>query len=170
MPGLPDPLHPAIVHLPIALAVLIPFLGLLAALAIARRLLPVRAWACIVLLQALLVGSAWLALETGEEDEERVEDVVGERFIHEHEEAAERFMLLSGVALAVCAAGLLGGRAGNAARLASLAASAVVLFAGISVGHLGGGLVYEHGAASAYLSPGAASGGENGEHDDEDDD
>jgi uncharacterized membrane protein len=168
MPGLPDPLHPAVVHFPMALAALVPLLALLAALAIARGALPLRAWAGIVLLQALLVGSAWLALETGEEEEERVEDFVAEERIHEHEEAAEFFMILAGVGLAIFAAGLLGGRAGGTARVVALAASAVVLAAGIRVGHLGGELVYKHGAGSAYrdAADGAppAAGGEHEPH------
>jgi hypothetical protein len=53
---LPDPLHPAVVHLPMALAVLIPA----------------------------------LALETGKDEEDRVERVVSEDLIEAHEEAAER--------------------------------------------------------------------------------
>ena len=92
---LPDPLHPAVVHFPIALAALIPLLALLSLLAIARSWLPVRTWAAIVLLQALLVGSAWLALETGEEQEERVERIVAERHIEDHEEAAEYLLPLA---------------------------------------------------------------------------
>ena len=42
---LPDPLHPAVVHLPIALAVLTPLLALLTLLACRRGVLPARAWA-----------------------------------------------------------------------------------------------------------------------------
>jgi hypothetical protein len=64
---LPDPLHPAVVHLPIALAVLIPGLALLGILLIYKNVLPARSWALIVLLQALLVGSGWLALQTGKQ-------------------------------------------------------------------------------------------------------
>src|SRR5512145_68537 len=168
MPGLPDPLHPAVVHFPMALAALLPLLALLALLASARGLLPARgAWAGVVLLQAILVGSAYMALETGEDQEERVEDYVPERHIHEHEEAAEWFMILSGVGLAVFSAGLLGGRAGGAARLAALAASVVVLAAGVRVGQLGGELVYKHGAASAYAGPGPHPAGGEHVHDEE---
>ena len=36
-------------------------------------------------------------------------------------------------------------------RIAGTAATIAVLAAGISVGHSGGQLVYEHGAANAYL-------------------
>ena len=146
----PDPLHPAVVHLPIALAALIPGLALVAALTIHLKGVPPRTWAGVVLLQAILVGSGWLALETGEEEEERVEEVVAERYIEDHEEHAERFQLAAGVGLAIVAAGLVPGVAGGIARGVSVAAALAVLAAGIQVGHTGGELVYRHGAASAY--------------------
>ena len=149
---IPDPLHPAVVHLPIALAVLVPGLALLGMLLIHRRILPSRSWALIVLLQALLVGSGWLALQTGEREEERVERVVAERPIESHEEAAERFLLIAGVGLVATAGGLLRGRAGAIGRVAGTLASFAVLAAGVAVGHSGGELVYKHGAASAYVA------------------
>src|SRR5262245_17612151 len=111
-PMLPDPLHPAVVHLPIALAALIPLLAVLALIAISRGWLPARAWAAVVLLQALLVGSAWLAHETGEDQEERVERVVEEKYIEEHEEAAMYFLYLSVGGLVLVAGGLLPDRKG----------------------------------------------------------
>lgn len=151
LPALPDPLHPAVVHLPVALAILMPILGTLAILSIWKGFLPARSWTAVVLLQALLTGSAWLALETGEEQEERVEHVVAERHIHEHEEAAERFLALAGVGLVLTGCGLLPRRAGAVGRVVGALASLVVLTAGVWVGHTGGALVYQHGAASAYV-------------------
>lgn len=75
MPSMPDPLHPAPVHLPIALAASIPILAI-------RWSLPAaRCGSAAVRPRALRVGSAWLALETGEDEEERVEGVVVERHI-----------------------------------------------------------------------------------------
>ena len=157
---LPDPLHPAIVHLPIALAVLIPALALLGMILISKEFLPVRVWGLVVLLQVLLVGSGWLALETGEDQEERVERVVAERHIEDHEEAAERFLLLSGLGLLALGAGLLPGRAGKTGRVVGVLAAFAVFVAGVSVGHSGGDLVYKHGAASAYVNgPGAREAG-----------
>jgi uncharacterized membrane protein len=150
---LPDPLHPAVVHLPIALGFLTPLLALLALLASRLGLLPLRAWAGVVLLQALLAGGSWLALETGEDQEERVEKIVAERHIEEHEEAAERLLAVSVVVLLVSAAGLLGGRAGAAARVATIAGGAAALAAAIATGRSGGELVYRHGAAQAYVEP-----------------
>lgn len=153
---LPDPLHPAVVHLPIALAVVVPGLAVLGTLLIHRGFLPARSWGLVVLLQALLVGSGWLALETGEEEEERVERVVAERHIEAHEEAAERFLIVAAVGLLATAAGLLPRRAGALGRGIGTLATFAALAAGVSVGHSGGALVYEHGAASAYVdAPGA---------------
>lgn len=155
---LPDPLHPAIVHLPIALALLLPLLALLAYLTIGRQLLPARAWAGIVLLQALLALSGWYAMETGEEQEERVEQVLQEEHIEEHEEAAERFTYLAAAVVAVAAAGLLPGRAGQLARGGSVFATLAVFVASLFVGHSGGDLVYKYGAANAYIEEGNVTG------------
>ncbi len=157
---LPDPLHPAVVHLPIALAILIPGFAILAVYLIYKGFLPARSWAAIVLLQALLVGSGWLALETGENEEDRVERVVAERHIDTHEEAAERFLWIAAFGLLVTGAGLLPGRGGAAGRAVGTLATLGVLAAGVSVGHSGGELVYKHGAASAYVGgPGVAGSG-----------
>jgi uncharacterized membrane protein len=170
---LPDPLHPAVVHLPIALAVLIPAFALLAAVTIHMKGMPPRTWLGVLLLQALLVGSGWLALETGEDQEDRVEDVVAERYIEDHEELAERFQIGAGLALVVVAAGLLPGAAGSIARGAAVVATLAVLAAGIQVGHTGGELVYRHGAANAYVTQddaGLAGSGHRRGHDDDDSD
>jgi uncharacterized membrane protein len=169
--SLPDPLHPAVVHLPIALAVLVPAFALLAAVTIRMKLVPPRTWVGVLLLQAALVGSGWMALETGEEQEERVEEVVAERYIEGHEEKAERFQIAAGVTLAIVAIGLLPGVAGGIARSASVVAASVVLAAGVQVGHSGGELVYRHGAASAYATPdaaGLAADAHRGDHEDDD--
>jgi uncharacterized membrane protein len=147
---LPDPLHPAVAHFPMALAPLMPVLALLAILAIQRDWLPVRAWAAIVLLQALLVGFAWFSIETGEEQEDRVEKVVERDVIHEHEEAAEAFIIAAAIALVAMGAGLLPERNGRLGRIAGTVLAVVVFALGANTGRLGGALVYEHGAASAY--------------------
>ena len=168
---LPDPLHPAIVHVPIALAVLMPALALLAAVVIRMKIVPPRTWMAVFLLQAALVGSGWMALETGEEEEGRVEHVVAERHIEEHEELAERFQLAGVVALVVVGAGLLPGATGGLARGAAVLATLAVLAVGVQVGHTGGELVYRYGAASAYTQdvPLSAAGDLGREHERDDD-
>jgi uncharacterized membrane protein len=148
---LPDPLHPAIVHFPIVLAVLAPMLAAAAFWAIHSGRASRRSWIGIVVLQIALVGATWAATETGEREEDRVERVVAERHIEEHEEAAERFLLLAALALPLAAAGLLAGPIGTVNRALTIALSAVALAAAGSVGHSGGELVYRHGAAAAYV-------------------
>lgn len=153
----PDPLHPAVVHFPIVLVVLLPIFALGSSWAIRRGASARRAWALPLALAAVLMASAWAAVRTGEAQEDRVEGVVSERALHEHEEAAERFLLLSGLLLAVAATGLAGGTVGRAGRLLSTAGSFGLVLAGVQVGASGGELVYRHGAASAYTSPAAES-------------
>ncbi len=147
---LPTPLHPAIVHLPIALSVLLPFFALGALWAIRRGAAARKAWGITTALFAALSISAWASLKTGEAQEEQVENVVAEAPIHTHEEAAEAFLLLSIGALGVAALGLTGGRIGTAARVVGAVGSLVLLGVGYQVGHSGGQLVYRYGAASAY--------------------
>lgn len=147
---LPDPLHPAIVHFPIVFMFLLPVAAASALWAIRRGGSPRRAWAIPCGLALALTLSAWLAVETGESQEERVEDTVSDGALHPHEEAAERFLLLSGVLLLVSGAGLLGGRAGRSARLATVVGAVGLAAVGTQVGHTGGKLVYQYGAASAY--------------------
>ena len=148
---LPDPLHPAVVHFPIALATLIPLFAALILLAIRSGRTPRLTWAVVVLMQALLVGSAWLAHETGEEEEERVEKVVKESLIEEHEEAADWVLWVGVAGLAAGSLGLVGGSAGAWGRAGALAISLATLAAAVRTGHLGGELVYRHGAANAYV-------------------
>ncbi len=171
---MPDPLHPAIVHLPIALAMLLPGLAILGIVTIQKDLLPARTWAVIVLLQAILVGSTWAAMETGEEQEDRVERVVAERHIETHEEAAERFIFLAGLGLLAVGAGLLPDKRGAIGRVVGTLATLGVFAAATSVGHSGGELVYKHGAASAYVdaqgAPEQALREGHDEHEDDDDD
>ncbi|HEU5050054.1 MAG TPA: DUF2231 domain-containing protein [Gemmatimonadales bacterium] len=151
---LPSPLHPAVVHLPIALTLLLPLFALGAVLAIRRGARPRNAWGLTLGLLLALVGSAWVATETGEAQEDRVEAVVGDAPIHTHEEAAEAFLLLAFGVLVVALPGLAAGRVGKIGRTAGLAGSVVLVGAGWNVGRSGGELVYEHGAAAAYTQPG----------------
>jgi uncharacterized membrane protein len=129
---------------------LVPLVALFALAATRLGFLPVRGWVFVVLLQLLLVGSAWMAIETGEDQEERVEKVVAERHIKDHEERAERLLIAAGIALVVVGAGLAPGRVGSIARPLGLVLSLGVAALAADVGHSGGLLVYEHGAAAAY--------------------
>jgi len=149
---IPNPLHPAVVHFPIALAVLAPVVAIAAFGAIRAGWIPARAWIAVVVLQAVLVGSALLAIETGGDQEEKVEDVVAERYIDAHADAAERFLYVAIGAALVSATGLLRGGRGGTGRAVTVAAGLAVLAAGVAVGHSGGELVYKYGAARAYTT------------------
>lgn len=148
---LPHPLHPAIVHFPIVLAVLAPVVAAAGVWAIHTGRIRTAAWVVVLVLQACVVGSGLLALETGQDEEETVERVVSERAIEEHEEAAERFLLLAGLTLPFAAAGLLRSPLGGVARALTVAGTVAAAVAVGITGHHGGELVYTHGAASAYL-------------------
>lgn len=145
--------HPKLIHVPMALAVLMPLVagGLL--LAWWRRWLPWRGWTVAIALQAILLGSGILALRTGEAQEHRVEQVVPEAAIEQHEEAAEAFVWASGGVLAVMLlAGALGSRrAGLPLAAAATLGTLVVTGLGYRTGEAGGRLVYQHGAAQAYV-------------------
>lgn len=147
------PLHPKLVHLPIALAVLMPLLtsGLL--FAWWRGWFPKRTWVLVLAGQALLVASGAAAMRTGETDEERVERIVPESAIEAHEEAAEVFVWGSGLVLGLGLLPLLLRRqkAAQLAGLTVLAGTVVVLGLGFRVGQAGGELVYRHGAAAAFI-------------------
>lgn len=157
------PLHPAIVHLPIGLSVVLPPVLIALAVLWYRERADRAAWAIGAVLSVMLAVSSYVATETGEEDEERVEEVVPEDAIHEHEEAAEAFLVLSGVVAALSAAALIipGRKFALIAAGLSSAVSLTLPLQALVVGHAGGELVYVHNAASVHAgAPGA--GGEAG--------
>lgn len=151
---LPTPLHPAVVHFPIVLALVLPFVLAGAWFAIRRYgVAPARVWLVAVAFSTALFLATWTAVRTGQAQEEKVEDAIGgERVLHSHEEAAERLFLAAGLLLVITPLGLMAGLVGRlgrgAAGIASLAAIAVM----VPVGKSGGELVYRHGAARAYAA------------------
>jgi uncharacterized membrane protein len=148
------PLHPAVVHLPIGLAVALPLLAAGLAWAILTRRLPHGVWLVIVGVQVAMLAAGFVALNTGERDEERVEKYVAETHIEAHEASAQQFMVVLGASLLVSILAL-AFRRGNAARTMIAAAAAltiVVTGMALRVGHAGGQLVYVHGAAQAHVT------------------
>jgi uncharacterized membrane protein len=151
---LPDPLHPALVHFPIVFAVLLPIVAIAVLWALRTGVVRTRAWGLVVALASALTVASWLTVQSGEQQEERVEEVVAEAALETHEEAAELFLLLTWAALVVAAAGIAPGVVGSSARIVSVVVAMLVLMAGWRVGHSGGELVYRHGAAQAYAPDG----------------
>jgi uncharacterized membrane protein len=163
---LPSPLHPALVHFPVVLMVFLPLVAAGALLAIRRGVHPLTAWAFPAGLAALLTISAFVALRTGEAEEERVEDKLAKQAIETHEEAAERFLVFSGFVVVIMAAGLARGGIGRAARVAGLTGALALTFAGYQVGHSGGRVVYGDGTTPGLVAAGDTGAGESGDDDD----
>ncbi len=158
MPTLP--LHPAIVHLPLGLALAIPLVALALAIAHLRGRVPRIALGVLVGLQALLVASGVVAMQLGERDERQVERVVAERVIEAHEERAEIFVWAAGAVLALSAALLLVPARLALGLSAAVAAGTIGVAAlGVRTGSAGGEIVYAHGGASAFGPSPAGPGG-----------
>jgi uncharacterized membrane protein len=150
---LPQPLHPAIVHFPVVLVFLLPISAAVAIWTIRKGSRATRAWMVPLAIAAALSFTSWLSVQTGENQDERVERVVQEQALDTHEEAAEAFLTGSIVVLLVTGAGLIRGPIGKISRVATAVAAVGLVAGGAYVGHTGGQLVYKYGAASAYATP-----------------
>lgn len=147
---LPNPLHPAVVHFPVVLAFLLPIFAIGALWTIRRGARPRRAWAVPLAMAGALLLSAWAAVQTGEAQEDRVERVVADQPLDTHEEAADFFITASAIVLVLMAGGLLPGLAGKSARVIGALGTVALVGGAAWVGHSGGQLVYQYGAANAY--------------------
>jgi uncharacterized membrane protein len=146
------PLHPALVHLPLGLAFILPALTLGFAWAAWKNPLKRSAWILIVVLQAVLLGAGFVAMNTGEREGERIERAVPKAAIERHEELAEQFLWATGITLVVAAGALVFRRPGAVRTLtgAAVLGTLLVAAAALRVGHAGGQLVYVHNAGAAY--------------------
>jgi uncharacterized membrane protein len=153
------PLHPAIVHAPLGLALAVPVLLLALTIALFRRKVSPRAFLVGVLLQAIVVGGGLLALATGNAEESRVEAVVSEAALDRHEDLATIFVIMAAATLVTAvAASFTRDRWSRGFAVVSTGASVGVLALGLAVGHAGGNLVYRDGAASVYSNPASQPG------------
>lgn len=146
------PLHPSIVHLPLALTFILPVLVLIFALMIRKNKMAPQAWLIIIGLQLVTTVSGYVALETGEDEEHQVEKVVDKKIIHEHEERAEVFVGATVIALVLSVATFfLLKDIQFYLHLTIALISLVSCFLAYRTGASGGELVYRYGAASAYV-------------------
>ncbi len=145
------PWHPVVVHLPLALAVLIPILIIVTLIGIGKLQWPRTTWWAVVLFCALGAGSSYVALETGEQVEDPVEAVVAKDIIHEHEDAAEFFAYGLWATLFAACVPFLPFKNRNVfwPYIPALLVALLTMAMGIRTGHSGGSLVYKHNAASA---------------------
>lgn len=154
------PLHPAVVHIPLVLALAVPLVLAWLARRSYKGGATRRAWAMAVALQATILAGGLVALRTGESEEERVGATVGEWPLEMHERLATTFVIAAGALLAIVVAGMAAPRIGRLLAPVGLVASLAVATLGISTGHAGGALVYRQGAAQAPTSaPGQTEAG-----------
>ena len=172
------PLHPIAVHFPIVLGSLLPVLAIVLWWAIKKWELTPKVWALVSAVALVYSLSAVAAVQLGEEDEEKVEKIISEEVIEEHEEAGELIPWLAGTLFLVSLGGF-SAKYSKRAKKAMIVLSLVAVIPLINAGHTGGELVYEHGAGFAHLPPdhqAAIRSGtilelhEKGDHDHDDDD
>lgn len=135
------PLHPIIIHFPIAIGCLMPVLMIFIAIAIRKWQWPARTWWVIVLLQSIFFLSSMVAVKTGELDEEsgRAPLVSG---MEEHEEWGEKVPIAAGIILALTLMPIFLPKKYNAALIVSILGSMLVVGLLIQTGHTGGQLVH----------------------------
>lgn len=160
----PQARHAALIHFPVVLSLLLAAGILLLALRGGRR--PATRGSCLLLALAL-TASALLAKSSGEEAEESVTGALtetGSADLERHEDWGKQVWLFgSGACLALAAGFILTGRGRLVANgLAVLAAAGGAVWVA-ETAHLGGKLVYVHGAVTgteAYVPPEPAEGDE----------
>ena len=146
------PFHAMIIHFPLALTFIMPLLILVFAFMLRSNKMSHKAWLIIIGLQIMTTVTGYIALDSGEDEEQMVEKVVNKKFIHEHEEAAEIFVGATVVALVLSiAAFFLKTELQFLAQMLVCLVSLISCYLAYNTGNLGGGLVYSHGAASAYV-------------------
>lgn len=145
------PLHPVIVHLPLALAFLLPLFAIGAGFMAWHGGSAGRRWLGVPILALVMFGSALVASSAGEQDEEKVERVVPGAALEAHEEWGEAFVWSAGGTLLVALFGMAPGAVlRRGAIVVTTVASVAVAGVAFQTGRLGGELVYEHGAADAH--------------------
>ena len=145
------PLHPLIVHFPIALTFILPILILFFAYMIKNKKMSHLAWLVIIGLQVATTASGYIALETGENEEHVVERVLDKKYIQAHEESAEIFVGFTVLALVLSIGTyFLRNELQFVAHLVICVVTLISAYCVYNAGSLGGELVYRHGAAEAY--------------------
>lgn len=147
------PLHPKLVHVPMALCVLMPMIVVLIWIGVRRGWFAPRAWLIAAFLQGATLIGGIAALQSGKDDGAKVEGYASEEALGAHEDRAYWFLYVAAANLALCGAAFLLHR--DRARQQLVGAVAFVgliggAYAGYRVGDAGGRLVYVANASDAH--------------------
>lgn len=152
------PLHPFLAHIPLVLSLLMPFVLWTAVVLIAKEKASPKAWWPTVILQIVVVVSAYIALSSGEGEEDLVAQYVSKKFIGQHENMAEVFSGLSVILLGVMIViNFVQEKLAKHLRLIAAVFSIVPLGVGLYAGRLGGEIAYAQGGAEAYYAANLAN-------------
>lgn len=145
------PLHPALVHFPIVLSMLLPLFAMGAGVMAWRGRHGTRPWLIVPLLALLLVGTGLAAMSTGQSDAREVRRIVPKSAIDKHEDWAEALVWTACVTLLLSLWGLSPSPAlRKGAMVATMVASIVLAGLAFKTGEEGGRLIYVYGAAQAH--------------------
>ena len=136
------PLHPFIVHFPIAIGILMPMLVVGVGLGIKLLKWPHQTWWMIVFFQTVVVASSVIAVVSGEKEEERPGPPLNQEQLAVHEEAGETIPWTAGVALILSMAPLIMPKKMKGLALLFLIVSLGIMIQLIYTGHSGGQLIY----------------------------
>ncbi|MDQ3366110.1 MAG: hypothetical protein M3680_11855 [Myxococcota bacterium] len=147
------PMHPKLVHLPMALCVLMPAVAGLIWVGVRRGWFTPRVWLLAAFLQGATLAGSIGALVSGQDDGAKVEGYASEEALTTHEARAWWFVYVAGANLALCGAAALSHHRPRRQQL--LGAFAIVGlcaggYAGYLVGDAGGRLVYVANAPDAH--------------------
>lgn len=147
------PMHPKLVHVPMALCVLMPAVAALAWLGVWRGWFTPRVWLIVAFLQSATVVGGAAALWSGLQDGEKVDGYASEEALETHEERAYAFVYIAaGNSVLCCVTFFLANRRRQQQLLGAVAVVALAggSYAGYLVGDAGGRLVYVAHATDAH--------------------
>lgn len=147
------PLHPFLAHIPLILALFMPFVLWSLIILIAKKKISSQGWWSAVVIQLMIVIFAYIALSSGEGEEDLVAQFVPKRFIGKHENMAEVFSGLSVILLGVMIViNFVQEKLAKKLRILAAVFSLIPLGVGLYTGRLGGEIAYAYGGAEAYYS------------------
>lgn len=145
------PLHPAVVHFPLVLSLLIP-LSIVAIVIFGRRVNSKPLWLTPAALAVGAALTAYLSMKWGGDDWEKVVAIVGEGPLGEHADSGQRFAYaLYALAALTPVLGFVKGRVRLGVSCLCVGLGAIAVALGVKAGHTGGQVVYEFGGAAAHM-------------------